>query len=364
MDTSPRWDADASVTSRAGFLALCLALAAGLTGCRTNPTNPFLARNLDPHHDDARDTGAEEAPLADSLARLQQRGKQFHDATAQATDAARGLGDDARAVAQDATAEVQASATEAFNEAEARGRQMAANASTQVQLDAIASLEELPLEQAGPILLVAMSRGGPVARRAASEQLARRWPPAASYPADVAGAEQQRALTELHDRWIDQYGQIDEAVADAQAQAQRIVDRAGQVVDGATAAVNDAQQQIDDMRQIVTSLHNANLPGAARQRLATSLERAAGDANATVRAQAARAMGEVGDPIFLPALMALLGDQPEVQDMALASLPQVAGRDVIAGEQGRTMSNEEKSRLWQLWYSERAGNVQRTAAAN
>ncbi len=147
-------------------------------------------------------------------------------------------------------------------------------------------------------------------------------------------------------------------MAATQAQAQRIVDGAGQVVDSATATVQDAQQQVDDLRQVVASLHNANLPGAARQRLATSLERAAGDANAAVRAQAAQAMGEVGDPIFLPALMSLLSDEPDVQVVALASLPQVAGHDVTMTDDGHPLSNDEKARLWQLWYRQQHGVAQ------
>jgi len=344
MVRSPGWGAAALAAGRLPAVVELVALSVALVGCRTNPTNPF-AQQTAPTAEDAL---AAEGPLADSLARLKQSGKNLRDSASQTADAARGLGTDAQAVAQDAAAGARQTVTDTLNEAEAQGRELAASTSAQLQADAIASLEELPLEQAGPILLVAMSQGGPATRKAASEQLARRWPPAAGYAIDAAAEQRQRAIAQLRSRWIEQYGQLDEAVAAAQAQAAHLVDSAGQVVDQAATTVQNTQRRIDDMRQMVAALREADLPASARQELSTALNQASQNADAAVRARAAKAMGEVGDPMFVPALLVMLADQPEVKGVAQASLTQVAGEDVTAGRP--EITDEERVALWEQWY--------------
>jgi HEAT repeat protein len=118
-------------------------------------------------------------------------------------------------------------------------------------------------------------------------------------------------------------------------------------------AADSAAQRARDVQQLVTSLREANLPEAARREAAAALERLAMDADVSVRARAARAMGELADPAYLPALMAMLSDESDVQLAVMASLVAIAGTDVAAREGQGPLSNEDKVRMWQLWYRER-----------
>jgi HEAT repeat protein len=151
-------------------------------------------------------------------------------------------------------------------------------------------------------------------------------------------------------------------VVRAKADAQEILDDAAQVVDDATQIATEARQvavnagaaaeQIQDM---VVSLKQADLPQAARREGTAMLERLAMDASAETRARAARAMGEVADPTFLPVLMGMLADQIEVQREALASLALVVGSDVTADRQNPPGTTDERVHRWQLWYQEHPG---------
>ena len=85
-----------------------------------------------------------------------------------------------------------------------------------------------------------MAQGTPIAQQAAAEQLARRWPPAASYRAQQAAERRAAALAELRAQWAAQYGQLDEALASARAEAARTIDDAGQLLDDATGVVQAA----------------------------------------------------------------------------------------------------------------------------
>jgi hypothetical protein len=88
------------------------------------------------------------------------------------------------------------------------------------------------------------------------------------------------------------------------------------------------------------------------ERGTAALERLAVDADNEIRLRAARAMGEIADPLFLPALVAMLGDQPEVRSAAMASLARVAGSDVA--QAAGAASDDDKARHWQRWYAERS----------
>jgi HEAT repeat protein len=88
------------------------------------------------------------------------------------------------------------------------------------------------------------------------------------------------------------------------------------------------------------------------ERGTAALERLALDADNEIRLRAAQAMGEIADPLFLPALVAMLGDQPPVRSAAMASLARLAGSDVGTAD-GATQSDEEKVRRWQRWYADR-----------
>ncbi len=361
MVTSHRWVVRAF--ARSSFLR-CALLTALVAGCHNRPINPFLARENPSYEEDAENPNrAIEDPLNESLARLKDRGQQFRDAAATASDAADALHEDARGLAKDSVGEARRALATSLDAAEQQGKQLADNAvvaasatarqvGNDAQLRAIESLEDLPLDQAGPVLLITMAQGTPVAQRAAAEQLSRRWPAAAGMPADLDVERHVEAVAQLRQQWVDQYGQIDEAVAAARAEAARTIDQAGQIVDDATGVVQAASQQIRDVQKLVAAYREADLPATARLELAQSIERMSTDADAQVRIKTAKAMGELADPVFLPALMAMLNDQPQVQTATLDSLARVAGTDVAIRADGKPISNEEKVRVWQLWYRE------------
>jgi len=346
---------------RAAFTARVLLTVAALTlvGCRTNPTNPFL--EADAGYDNPDKSGD---PLAASLDKLKNRTKGLKESAAQTADSAQQLRDDATAIASDTASDVRQVAAASLDDAKAQGKQLAFDAAIGVtesakaaangaQLEAINSLEELPLEQAGPVLLVAMSRGTPAMQKAAAEQLARRWPPAAGYSAsELAQQQRDAAVAQLQQRWAEQYGRVDEAVAAAQLQAAGAIDKVTEVVDSAQSAVDAARSQVQDVQRLLTAYQQSDLPATARQELAKSLEQLSTSADTAVRIQAAQAMGQTGDPAFMPALMTMLNDGTEVQAAAIASLERTTGRDVAKTADGRAITTEERARAWQLWYRE------------
>ncbi len=71
-----------------------------------------------------------------------------------------------------------------------------------------------------------------------------------------------------------------------------------------------------------------------------------------IRAAAARAMGELGNPIFAAALVRLLDDpRGTVSRAALLSLPRAVGRDVAAAADGSPVGTAEQIHRWKQWYS-------------
>ena len=82
-----------------------------------------------------------------------------------------------------------------------------------------------------------------------------------------------------------------------------------------------------------------------------ALERLAFDTDPQVRHRAAVAMGETPDPSFLPDLIHLLDDRPEISRAALVSLPSVAGRECpdALGSTSTTTRASEAER-WKEWF--------------
>jgi HEAT repeat protein len=93
-----------------------------------------------------------------------------------------------------------------------------------------------------------------------------------------------------------------------------------------------------------------------------ALERLAFDPDPKVRRAAAVAMGEVPDKLFLPDLIRLLDDRPEIRRAALTSLPRVAGDDAArcvsasdSSEKSVALSSSatEESQRWKEWFRDR-----------
>ena len=84
-----------------------------------------------------------------------------------------------------------------------------------------------------------------------------------------------------------------------------------------------------------------------------ALERLGYDAAPKVRRLAAVAMGQTPDRSFVPVLIHLLDDRPEVAKAALESLPRAAGRDLPPVSAIAIESNPSPIERWKDWY--RAG---------
>jgi HEAT repeat protein len=94
-----------------------------------------------------------------------------------------------------------------------------------------------------------------------------------------------------------------------------------------------------------------------------ALERLGYDPAPKVRRLAAAAMGRVGDRSFVPVLVHLLDDRPDVKQAALAAMPHAAGRDLPPpntlsagtepGSESRAVAETDQSRIqrWKDWYA-------------
>ncbi len=85
------------------------------------------------------------------------------------------------------------------------------DASAPVQQQAVASLADWPLAQAGPLLLEAMGGLAYVTRKAASEQLAGRWEPAGRFPVDGPSQRRNGVLEQLRQEFREDFGFADAA---------------------------------------------------------------------------------------------------------------------------------------------------------
>ncbi len=82
-----------------------------------------------------------------------------------------------------------------------------------------------------------------------------------------------------------------------------------------------------------------------------ALERLGYDAAPNVRRIAAVAMGRISDRSFVPVLIHLLDDRPEVAKAALESLPRAAGRDLPPAAASAIDSKQNPIQRWKDWYA-------------
>ncbi len=87
-------------------------------------------------------------------------------------------------------------------------QRMVGDANSAVARTAIEALGNWPLSDAGPILLSAMASRSFLPRKAASEQLAERWKPAAEFPFEAGAEVREPALQRLRDCWQQDSGRL------------------------------------------------------------------------------------------------------------------------------------------------------------
>jgi HEAT repeat protein len=93
--------------------------------------------------------------------------------------------------------------------------------SGEVQKAAIHALEAWPLERSGPILLAAMSKPAFSVRKAASQQLAQRWPPAAKYSVDAPADRRAQILQDLDVQFHSQFATAEQKSKESHASQNR-----------------------------------------------------------------------------------------------------------------------------------------------
>ncbi len=212
------------------------------------------------------DLGSEEAHAI--LSKLKKSRSELTRAASVTALAAAGMRDEVEAAAKDTSQHVRLAVAQTLGQAAQEGRQVAAqsvatahdltrDASAEVQRQAVASLAAWPIEQAGPVLLLAMAEGGYTARKESARQLAERWPAAAGFPVDAVAERRGAALAELKKSWSQQYGEINDAVAAAKIETQSLITL--------------SEERIREVQNLVAALKQANLPEAVRRAALTTL---------------------------------------------------------------------------------------------
>lgn len=93
----------------------------------------------------------------------------------------------------------------------AAARRLLDDPSSEVERAVIAALAPWPLEQAGPLLLLAMGKDGLMARKSAVAQLVARWPAAADFPPEGSPERRAEVLEHLESQLRQQFCLIDQA---------------------------------------------------------------------------------------------------------------------------------------------------------
>jgi HEAT repeat protein len=83
---------------------------------------------------------------------------------------------------------------------------------------------------------------------------------------------------------------------------------------------------------------------------AAAIERLALETDIHVRQRIATGLGELKNPSFVPTLILMLDDRPEVQRLAIRSLTQIVGSDVGAGESSKPAPLDQQIERWRRWH--------------
>ncbi len=251
---------------------------------------------------------ADDASLKD-LRRLAGHDAELIRAAAVASLAERGDFDNVFAAAEDASWNVRlAVARMLADPSDQRSKTLAArllvDASPHVRTQMAASLGKWPLEQAGPLLLAAMGQNSYLVRKAAREELSKRWPAAEALLVDAPAESRKAKLAALEAQWRTEFNAevVEDAVRGAVQEATRDGD-----------AVNTSGLRLDAH----TNDHLADLKSPdllLRRRAADLLAQQAGKGPLSAEAVETLCGAIIAEPdtlVWRSALSAVAGDTGE-----------------------------------------------------
>ncbi|HEV3137706.1 MAG TPA: HEAT repeat domain-containing protein [Pirellulales bacterium] len=263
--------------------------------------------------------------------------------------AAAGMDAEVEAAAKDTSWQVRVAVAQTLAQAGHQSRKVAAStvvmaqnlardANGDVQRQAIAALSTWPLEQAGPVLLLAVSEGGYLARKTAAAQLAARWPAAADFFADEPTERRTAAIAELKRLWSETHRAIDGAAVADDAEEQPLIAFSEERVEGVlerlsskdvterreaaaelavrTATVQLGQLALNRLAELVESEQDplvwrrvfSAIAGDSRDSAVRIADTAIGNASVEVRRGACEYLTAHGDPRHGAALLGVLQD--------------------------------------------------------
>jgi HEAT repeat protein len=130
-------------------------------------------------------------------------------------------------------------------------RSLVRDPSLDVQRQMIKSLATWPIEEAGPVMLAAMSDAGYQTRKDAAAQLVPRWPAAAEFPVEALAPERAASIATLSARWKNEFS----AASNGQAQQ----------ADPGPATAHLSPKDLARLRSLVDAVGNTRILPAARQ---------------------------------------------------------------------------------------------------
>jgi HEAT repeat protein len=200
-------------------------------------------------------------------------------------------------------------------------RQLLDDPSAEVQRQTVMALASWPLGQAGPILLEALGKPSLVTRKAAADQLAVRWPPAAGFPVEAAPPRRAELLAPLQNRFREQFARRDRDSADPASQVRQ------------AAAVSTSAGDPATVESVAKLLRAGDIHalGAFGPGLLESLEQIALDRHQTL------------PPTVYHDVLPLYG--PEFSALDRLAAPDVAQRRQAAGELAELSQKQPLGRL-------------------
>lgn len=121
-------------------------------------------------------------------------------------------------------------------------RALMADPSAEVQRQTIQAIDAWPIEAAGPLLLEALAHSTYLARKTAGEQLARRWPPAAEFTADLPAERREEVIARLWRQWRAEHPVAEVAAAASPSKP------AGEIAPASAAELQQVQTLLETLQ--------------------------------------------------------------------------------------------------------------------